>query len=121
MAHILRYLALLGSSAVLLGCSHTFTNKNVKDDFDCPAQEGFGCASIETIRSMIVTSGTPQPAAFNVDERGVQTNVSGVPKWAPDIVLKVHIGEYVDDHGNYHDDSVIYVVAQDGGWEPKRD
>jgi hypothetical protein len=45
--------------------------------------------------------------------------LSDVPKWAPDVVLKVHVASYVDSHGDFHDDSVVYVVARHGGWEVK--
>ncbi|MGB0906892.1 MAG: hypothetical protein ACPGVT_05305 [Maricaulaceae bacterium] len=113
ISHLCLGLAVLGLS----GCM-TLQNKNVAKDFDCPAQEGFGCKSIETIRSMIVTSGTPQQPIYNVS--GPDVSVSGVPKWVPDVVLKVHLGDYIDAHGNFHDESVIYVVARQGGWETER-
>jgi len=90
-------------------------NRNVESEFDCPAQQGFGCASIDEVRSRIVTSGTPQVPIYNT--AGPETSVTGVPSWTPDVVLKVHIGDFVDSHGNYHDNSTIYVVARNGGWE----
>jgi len=104
------------SASLLSGCSSLGINKNVKKDFDCPAQDGFGCRSIESIRSMIVTGGAVPSASYNV-ATGPDVSVSGVPQWAPDVVLKVHVSNYVDAHGDYHDDSVIYVVARHGGWD----
>lgn len=100
----------------LSGCAGLGTNKNVKGHFECAAQEGFGCRSIDSIRSMIVTGGEVPDPIYNVGT-GADVRVSGVPKWAPDVVLKVHVASYVDAHGDYHDDSVMYVVARRGGWE----
>lgn len=109
----------LASSVLMSGCASFGMNKNVAKDFDCPAQDGFGCRSIESIRSMIVTGGQAPDAIYNVSQGGPDVSVSGVPQWAPDVVLKVHVGNYVDAHGDYHDDSVMYVVARHGGWDIK--
>jgi len=102
------------ATIALTGCA-SFTNENVSDDFECAAQKGFGCISIKNIRSMIAGGGTRHQPQYN--GAAPLVSVSGVPKYSSDVILKVHLGNFVDEHGNYHDDSTFYVVARQGGWE----
>ena len=115
MNYKLLLVAIAGLS--LSGCASILELDNVEKEFDCPVQDGFGCKSISSIRSLIVEGGVSQRSFTNYETH--QVSVSGVPKWTPDVILKVHLGNYVDSHGDYHDDSVMYVVAHHGGWETK--
>ena len=112
-------IGIMAAGTMMTGCASLGVNKNVKTDFDCPTQEGFGCRSIASIRSMIVQGGSAPAPVYNYTgaAAGTEVSVSGVPKWTSDVVLKVHVGNYIDAHGDYHDDSVMYVVARHGGWE----
>lgn len=112
-----KYGLIIAASLSLTGCSTLLKSSNVAEEFDCPAQAGVGCKSIKDIRSMIVTGGAPQSAYYNT--AGPEVSVSGVPKWSPDVILKMHVGSYIDTYGDYHEDSVVYVVARQGGWDMK--
>jgi len=112
----LSFVAAAVSAAFLAsGCSSLLRNENVAKDFDCPVQQGYGCKSIADMRSMIVQGGEPTSVYYNTSAPDV--SVSGVPKWNSDVVLKVHVGNYVDSNGDYHEDGVMYVVARHGGWD----
>lgn len=120
----MKTILILGVAALFLsGCSHLFSSKNVAKDFDCAAAKGEGCRSIADIRSMIVTGGEQTAVHYNSSLSGytglggTQVSVSGVPKWNSDVVLKIHVGTYVDNQGDYHDPSTMYIVARHGGWE----
>lgn len=98
----------------LAGCASFGQNKNVKNEWDCAAQEGFGCRSIETIRSLIARPGEgPAPVVV-----GSTPNLEGqgAPMWRPDQIMKISIADFVDQDGNYHAESVIFTVVQKGGW-----
>jgi len=103
------------AAAALSGCVSLSGNSNIKDDFDCKAVEGEGCVSIGEMRHKIASSGAHMTPIYKGGAPAV--SVSGVPQWRSDEILKIHIGDFVDSSGIYHDDSVIYVVASQGGWE----
>jgi len=110
------FLAAVVSAAFLIsGCGSLLRNENVAKDFDCPVQQGYGCKSIADMRNMIVQGGKPTAVYYNTSAPSV--SVSGVPKWKSDVVLKVHLGTYVDANGDYHEAGVMYVVARHGGWD----
>ena len=101
--------------AVLSGCVSMSGNSNVAKDFECPAAQGEGCVSIGDIRNRIATSGARMTPIYRGGAPAV--SVSGVPQWKADEILKIHIGDYVDANGIYHDNGTVYVVASQGGWE----
>ena len=101
----------------LRGCASLGQSKNVKNDWDCPAEEGFGCRTIANIRSMIARPGQG-PAAVVLGSTP-DLNVNGAPTWRPDQIMKIHVADFVDDKGNYHAENVIYSVVQHGGWAVK--
>lgn len=99
----------------LMGCVSVSGGTTTKSEFDCKAAEGQGCTSIGEIREDIAYGRTTLASTYHGQTPGV--SVSGVPEYKPDEILKIHIGDFVDSSGIYHSDSLIYVVAREGGWK----
>ena len=103
-----------GAVLALGGCSHIAKNKNVKNDWQCEAEQGFGCTKITDIRKMIARPGEGPPAVVLGETPTLETN--GAPTWIPDQIMKIHVADFVDHMGNYHKEHVIYTVVRHGGW-----
>jgi len=116
MAH--NSLKILSLSA-LLALSACATNSTTKSEWDCGAQEGIGCRTILETTSMIL-GGSTDVSPFAPSLRGNINNgsfdVSGIPKWEKDRILKVYVSPFVDGSNNYHQESIIFSVVKTGGW-----
>lgn len=109
----MRALLLSISLLTLSGCA-TLQGNNVESEWECPAQKGFACRSIKSIRTMIAEPGSaPTPVVLGATP---QIKNAGVPEWRPDQIMKIYVGDFVDQQGNYHEEHVIYSVVEQGGW-----
>ena len=107
--------AFAGLSLVLSGCNTL--GQNVSDTWDCPAEEGIGCASIDTIRDIISRPGHGHSAALVAAAANADPGLDGTPLYRSDKIIKVVVSPFVDKSGIYHEESTVYAVVERGGWE----
>lgn len=110
-------IALMGLCALSLSACAT---SNFEKDWglDCGAVEGQGCRSIADIQSSIIRPGLA-PTARIYSGQTADIQYAGIPMWSPDQILKIHVGAFVDDQNNFHEESIIYSVVHRAGWTKK--
>lgn len=110
--------AFMGLSLVLSGCNTL--GQNVTDQWDCPAEEGIGCASIDTIRDIISRPGHGHSATLVAAASNSDPGLDDSPLYRSDKIIKVVVSPFVDSAGIYHEESTVYAVVERGGWELER-
>lgn len=115
---ILSLITLMAMS--LISC--TSMNSNL----DCPNKAGVNCKSLDQINAMVdggmtmSQSHTVSPPSSN-DETfqpypSLSAYYSGAPIRYGETVQRVWIAPYEDTDGNFHQDSMIYVIMKNGHW-----
>ncbi len=124
------YLLIIAVTA-LSGCSAGMNN-----DFSCSGIDGItGCVSLDDVNTMVdngqfrtnqqgavikTTKPTKQTvSSVNMPIAGLPLGRSLRPKRHHEDIRKITVLPYVDDKGNYHEQSVIYTVIQPTGWTLK--
>ena len=118
----MRYFLLITATAILAGCS----SSNIGTDFQCPINQEGGCLEVSDgddvalrelerghpiMRGPLVTASGWSPRAHRLPEddsiKGQRTNESLTSLW---------IGSFVDESGNYHPPSEVYIVIKPAEW-----
>ncbi len=119
----MRYFLLITAIAILGGCS---SSSNVAKDFQCPVNQEGGCLEVSDgddvaleelerghpiMRGPLVTVSGRSPSVYRLPEdegiKGQRTNESLTALW---------IGSFVDESGNYHPPSEVYIVIKPAEW-----
>ncbi|NKB55046.1 MAG: TraV family lipoprotein [Alphaproteobacteria bacterium] len=127
---------------LLSGC--VAGNANVSSEWDCPAQEGKACTSIEDADAEISAAGPPisllPPAAVPAEvasllpeaaRSGAAANPAGTdapikadpagydPRRvrAREVLARVWFYPFVDGGGHYHEGGFVHVVMRPAGWQ----
>ncbi len=129
----------------LSGCS--IGNANVQGEWDCPAQRGRACTTIEEADSLsnrstlsptavsvaplpsveqtapasvLPEAGSPETAApFSNSTAAFTSKIPGVRQ--AEILGKVWFYPFVDDTDNYHEGGFIHVVLRPADWQTRPD
>ncbi len=114
----------------LSGCAAT--NANVSGEWDCPAQQGRACTTIEeadtlSSRSSISpTAVSVSPLALSENDVQVSTRADIFLSKAPpvrqsEILGKVWFYPFVDDTDYYHEGGFVHVVLRPADWQTSPD
>lgn len=100
---------------------------SMNSSFDCPNQAGVLCKNLDQINRMVdseeINPHKPRAATY-LKARSLEfqaypyplKNFSHTPLRSGDTVQRMWIAPYEDNEGNYHEDSVVYIVMQKGQW-----
>jgi len=96
--------------------------------FDCQAGKGMGCKSISEVNRMVDQGyfgnsndeetrslKTLAPIAM-IPEESIQTSAAGIER-IPEQNLRLWIAPFQDEAGNFHEESAIHTVVQQGRWK----
>ncbi|MBY0463163.1 MAG: TraV family lipoprotein [Alphaproteobacteria bacterium] len=96
--------------------------------FDCQAGKGMGCKSISEVHRMVDQGyfgrssdeeSSPLKALAPIamiPEESIQTSAGGIER-IPEQNLRLWIAPFQDEAGNFHEESVIHTVVQQGRWK----
>lgn len=127
----MRYAALVAASLALAGCVN-LTGLDGDSKFSCKAPDGVTCTSLSGVYANVVANNIPSAQKAKAADQGeVTTNSrtqdtsmisghpasSGEPIRSQQKVLRVWVAPWEDADGDLHDQSFIYVVAQEAGWQ----
>jgi conjugal transfer pilus assembly protein TraV len=119
-----RILLTLIATVTVAGCS---TPK-----YRCSAVDGLGCTSVENVHSLAVNDALPdnQPVRLNKanteanrPKRSISTKgfeavsvVPGAPVLIAPRELRIWFNRWIDDAGDLHDESFLYIRLDNGRW-----
>ena len=117
MSSALKALGLAAAVVSLSACA----SSNFEKEWNCGVVDGVGCRTISEIQSTIVRTGEAPSASYVgvTQAPGVDLEYQGVPMWKSDQIMKIYVGDFIDDRYNYHSESVIYTVIREAGWAVK--
>lgn len=103
----------------------------MNSSFDCPNQAGVNCRSLDQVNSM-VDSGQIRGRTQLAGESAKVAKIANHPEFEPyaitngfipgaplrygETVQRIWIAPYEDTEGNYHQDSFMYSIMQEGKW-----
>lgn len=99
---------LLASSLILCGCASSPIDVKGTPVLEPSKLTG---APIQPYAETYPISAMPQPAV-----KSVPTNEEPLPVWENPQIQKVAVDAFVDENGNLHPKSYMYVVTKKGGW-----
>ena len=125
MKTIQTYFYIMTCFFMISGCS------TMNDQFSCPMKPGVFCQSLDQVNAKIdkgeikrllqskdQKSISPvESLSFNVIPLTMTTKVGAPPTRIPETLMPVWIAPYEDAHGNYHESSIIWIVATSGHWQ----
>jgi len=115
--------SLIGSFAMLIlsGCSIS------KESFDCTYGKGVGCHSITEVNSMVnlgklvgtnaINQVTTTKHATQPAQAEVVSSDQMLVKRVTEEHLRIWIAPHQDEHGHFHEASVIHTVLRSGFWQ----
>jgi len=94
----------------------------MNDKFTCKTPDGVMCRSLDDVNGMV-----DRGELGSVPNKVTQNNISFTPGFSHmprvgeplrygETVMRVWIAPYEDKQGNYHEDSVFYMVIKPGHW-----
>ncbi|MBR9871457.1 MAG: TraV family lipoprotein [Gammaproteobacteria bacterium] len=119
--------AILVASALLMleGCA----NSNVRGDWDCPYQEGLGCATISEadrgVKNTPIHQRADPQSEHSETSRGAQILntypypvkiIPGQPVRIDPTKGRMWFAPFTDKHDFWHDQSYVHFVEEDGQW-----
>lgn len=120
----MRRIIILTLMLIQLGTLTACSTMNSK--FDCPNQAGVRCKSLDQINAMVNNgqlSGRATEESTNINNDlqfqafpQLASYQTGSPIRYGETVQRIWIAPYEDTEGNYHQDSVMYVVMKNGHW-----
>jgi len=118
--NFIKNISLLAVVALLSGCSIA------KETFDCTVGKGVGCRSITEVNSMVnngnlvgfsaKTSKDTKPAATAINAEVISSDKVVVNR-VTEQHLRIWIAPHQDEHGHFHEGSVVHTVLRSGFWQ----
>ena len=117
----------LGAAVVVVmlasGCASTLGMG--ESNLSCPYPDGEHCISLEEAYERSIANSDARGAAGDApDARPRQALPPRLPSGAPILsepeILRVWIGPWEDEMGQFHDQSYVYTVVREGDWLLKR-
>ena len=119
--NFIKNILLLAVIALLSACSIT------KETFDCSYGKGVGCRSITEVNTMVnngnlVGANSAKPDKFAVKPAAsIKSEVISsdhmIVKRVTEEHLRIWIAPHQDEHGHFHEGSVIHTVLRSGFWK----
>ena len=106
----------------LSGCSIT------KETFDCSYGKGVGCRSITEVNTMVnngnlvganstkTSKFAVKPAATSVKPEVISSD-NMIVKRVTEEHLRIWIAPHQDEHGHFHEGSVVHTILRSGFWQ----
>lgn len=117
----------LGAAAgvVLLASGCASTMGMGESDLSCPYPDGEQCISLEDAYERSIQDTDARDAIRAAPEALPQQAMpprlpSGAPILSEPEILRVWVGPWEDEVGQFHDQSYVYTVVRDGQWVLKR-
>ncbi|MBW8309701.1 MAG: TraV family lipoprotein [Candidatus Paracaedibacteraceae bacterium] len=96
------------------------------EDFDCPNNsKGYGCKGLKEVHALvnqnkeeqIVAPVVGMVASTTIDPKQVALGDQAVIYRAQEEQLRIWIAPFQDEHGNFHEPSVIHTVVRPSYWQ----
>ena len=125
MKDLQNYFYIMTCIFMLSGCS------TMNDQFSCQMKPGVQCQSLDQVNAQIdkdeikrlplsndqKSISLVKSVPFNVTPSIAETKMKSRPMRIPGTLMPVWIMPYEDSHGNYHEASVVWIVARSGYWK----
>ena len=118
--NFIKNILLLSVVLLLSGCSIT------KETFDCSYGKGVGCRSITEVNTMVnsgnLVAHSTKPSKFSVKPTdSIKSEVISSDNMIVNRVteehLRIWIAPHQDEHGHFHEGSVVHTVLRSGFWQ----
>ena len=119
--NFIKNILLLAVIALLSACSIT------KETFDCSYGKGVGCRSITEVNTMVNngnlvgTNSAKNSKYTKLAATSIKTEVISSDKMVVNRVteqhLRIWIAPHQDEHGHFHEGSVVHTVLRSGFWQ----
>lgn len=112
------------SALILEGCAHTSEN------FDCKYNQGVGCKSISKVNRMVkngeliiaedekLNPSNHKKSAVAIREDVITADDLRVER-VTEQHLRVWLAPFQDEHGHFHEASIIHTVLKPGYWQAR--
>ncbi|WP_018949055.1 TraV family lipoprotein [Thioalkalivibrio sp. ALMg11] len=119
----IRFGALAGAVMLASGCASTMGMG--ESNLSCPYPEGDQCLSLEDAYANSIADTDARDAARAAPTALPQQAMpprlpSGAPILSEPEILRVWVGPWEDEVGQFHDQSYVYTVVREGQWVLKR-
>lgn len=118
----------LATLLMVTGCSALNGFSDAKSNYACKAPDGVSCTSVSGVYANAQANNLPglktyRQAALPAGTVAVAGSVQNIPLAMPGLpirsqsrTLRVWVAPWVDDDGDLHDQSYLYVVIDPGKW-----
>lgn len=115
-------------ASIMMGLISLTACTSMNSSLDCPNRAGTNCKSLDQINAMVdggssSSTGSQTNQIANINDAAqfqsfpsLASYYPGAPLRYGETVQRIWVAPYEDTAGNYHQDSMMYVIMQRGHW-----